>query len=285
MNRKLICLFAASFAVAVPVASFASLQNGLIANLPFDGNYSDASGNGISGTAVGLPTFAPGIIGSAVAVSNNGEQPPKGKFNYVTLGKPAALNFGTGNSFSVSLWSKFSDWSGDPSLISNKDWNSGSNTGWVLATASDGHFQWNYREASPQTRKDYDGPPGTISDGNWHHIVTTFARGGSALSYIDGLLVNTTSLGAGGSTLDSGLATNIGQDGTGTYTDTTGGVRWGDALIDDVAIWNRVLSAGEVADIRAAGVEGFGVASLVPEPGSIGLLSLVSLVALRRRNR
>jgi hypothetical protein len=155
-----------------------------------------------------------------------------------------------------------------------------------LATGSDGRFQWNYREASPQTRKDYDGPAGTISDGNWHHIAVTFARGGSAVSYIDGSAVNTTSLGAGGTTIDSGLATNIGQDGTGFYTDTDGGVRWGNALIDDVAIWNRVLTAGEVAQIRAAGVEGFGVATLVPEPGSLGLLAIASVCALtRRRNR
>jgi hypothetical protein len=118
MNRKLVWLAAAALAVA-PVASFAALQNGLVANLPFDGNYSDVSGNGINGSPVGSPSFAPGLIGQAVAVSNSGAQPPTGTFNYVTLGTPAALNFGASTSFSVSLWGKFSDWSGDPSFISN----------------------------------------------------------------------------------------------------------------------------------------------------------------------
>lgn len=266
------------------VAAQAGITDELVVHLTFDDTFADASGKGNNGTGINDPAFAAGLIGGAVTVNGNGVQRPNNISSYVTLGTPADLNFGATTDFSTSLWAKFDAWSGDPAFISNKNWDSGSNTGWVLSTAGDGHFQWNYREIAPETRKDYDGPAGTISDGEWHHIAVSFARGGDALAYIDGVLVNTTSLGAGGQTIDSGLPTNIGQDGMGDYTDGDSGVMWTDALIDDVGVWRRTITGDEVAAIYQAGLRGQNLQS-VPEPSTLvlGGIALAGLAWGARR--
>jgi Concanavalin A-like lectin/glucanases superfamily len=280
-----LALGAAAIALCASGAQ-AAITDNLVVHLTLDDTFADSSGQGNNGAGVNGPVFAAGKIGNAITVDSNGVARPGNVSKYVTLGTPADLNFGSGTDFSVSLWAKFSSWVGDPSLISNKNWDSGGNTGWVLSTGSDGRFQWNYREVTPQTRKDYDGPAGTISDGEWHHIAVSFDRGGNGLAYLDGVLVNTTSLGAGGTTIDSGLPTNIGQDGTGDYTDGGGGIKWSNALIDDVGVWRRVVTGDEVAAIYTAGLAGNNLQS-VPEPTAfvLGGLALAGLLGLVRRTK
>jgi hypothetical protein len=53
----------------------------------------------------------------------------------------------------------------------------------------------------------------------------------------------------------TGLATNIGQDGKGTYTDSNA-VGIADGQIDEVAIWRRALTPQEAAVVHARGVAG-----------------------------
>jgi len=201
-----------------------SITNALVVHLTLDNTLSDATGRGNHASAVGSPGFSPGVIGAgALSFSNlaNGTS-----FNYVTLGVRPDLSFAATNDFTVSLWVRMNNWTRDPAFISNKNWADGGNTGYVLATDADGRFQWNFKEVDPNTRKDYDGPAGTFATGGaWRHVAVTFDRGGNALAYVNGALVDTRSIGTTPTTVDSGLPTNIGQDGTGTYTDggTVGG--------------------------------------------------------------
>ncbi len=152
------------------------------------------------------------------------------------------------------FWVKFTRWKGDPAFISNKNWNAGGNPGYVLATAGNGGFQWNFTDGTG--RRDYDGPGG-ISDGNWHHLAVSYTRAGNAMSTSQGVQVDTQSIAPGVDTLDTGLPTNIGQDGTGTYTDN-GGVGIDDGMVDDVAVWRRTLSAFEMQRIYQFGTNGVG---------------------------
>lgn len=134
----------------------AAIQQDLVVHLKFDNNLSDASGQAHSGEAMGNAVFVPGQVGSHAFHIGSGA-------DYITLGAPAALNFGDSTDFSISFWTRVGAWEGDPAFISNKDWNSGGNQGYVLATDDDGHFQWNLGGA-PGSRKDYDGAPGTFSN-------------------------------------------------------------------------------------------------------------------------
>ena len=221
-----------------------AISQDLVAHLKFEDTLDDSSGKGNAGSPVGGPTFTPGKIGKAIHLAAAGD--------YVSLAAPTDLNFGTETSFSISMWAKLTEWSDDASLIGNKDWNSGGNQGYVLATDGDGRLQWNLA-GSPGTRKDYDGPAGTFSDHNWHHVVVTFNRTGNAVSYVDGQAVNSTSLAASQNSLDTpdGYATNIGQDGTGSY-----GPSFTDADFDDVGVWRRSLTVQEVTAIYNAGLVG-----------------------------
>jgi hypothetical protein len=222
-----------------------SITQDLVAHLKFDNSLTDSTGRGNDGTAVGSPTFATGKIGA------NAVHIPSGT-DYVSLGAPADLNFGTDTDFSISFWTRVVAWNSDPSFIGNKDWDSGGNTGYVLATEDDGRLQWNMA-GPPGTRKDFDGPGGTFTNADWHHVVVSYDRQGNAFSFVDGALVDSRSMNANQNNLDTpaGFATNIGQDGTGTY-----GPAFTDMDMDDLGIWRRVLTSQEVAGIYAKGQAG-----------------------------
>jgi hypothetical protein len=239
--------------VSVPEAlkDLSSIRSGLLAYLPFDGNASDLSGRGNNGTPVGSPTFASGKVGSGALAFSSAKD--GSSFNYVTLG----TNLLTGtNSFSVAFWAKLDAWTGDPSFIGNKDWNSGGNVGWVLATAGDGRIQWNFRsKGDPQpARRDYDSPGGYFNGAVWRHVVVTFDVNGKASTYVDGDLIDSRDVGPVGAGPDSGLPINLGQDGKGAYTD--GNSVSSQGLLDEVALWNRVLSPLEAASLFQGGNAG-----------------------------
>jgi hypothetical protein len=222
-----------------------SIDQDLVVHLKFDDDLEDSTTHNNDGTAVGGPSFAPGKIGTAAHI-------PSGS-DYVTLGTPADLNFGTDTDFSISFWAQVQGFGGDPSFIGNKDWNSGGNPGYVLATDDDGHLQWNLAGA-PGSRKDFDGTPGTFSNPDWHHVVVTFDRSGNASTFVDSIQVDSRSMTAnGGNNLNTtaGKATNIGQDGTGTY-----GSAFTDLNFDDLGIWRRVLTPQEITSIYNHGLQG-----------------------------
>jgi hypothetical protein len=247
------------------------ITNGLIVHLPFDGSYSDVTGNGNDGTAVGNPTFEPGFLGMAVHTTTSGSPPAApATNNYVSLGSPPDLDFGSDYEadsidFSVSFWVQIFHQNDDESFIGNKDWNSGSNPGWIINSEGDG-MKWNYRDDAlnypgvGSTRRDSPDVAPQLEDGGWHNVLVTFARHSVGTIYVDGVLANVANLAPdageiGGSLDTSGLGfnINIGQDGTGHYTDETGGAAI-DMLVDDLAIWSRVLNSHEVLGIFNAGL-------------------------------
>ena len=82
----------------------------------------------------------------------------------------------------------------------------------------------------------------SINDGSWHHLVHTFDRTSDGITYLDGVAVDSHEDYSAGD-IDETNATNIGQDPTGTYSQTAS------ADIEDIGIWRRVLTPLEVASI------------------------------------
>jgi alkaline phosphatase D len=247
----------------VQLQIISDLRQGLVAHLTFDADFNDVSGRGNHGAAVGAPSLTDGLIGGkALRYSHTASE-----FNFVSLGQPDDLEFSTEADFSFSFWTRFTTWTRDPLFISNKRWSSGGNVGYALATGADGRFQWNYAEQVGE-RRDYDSEAGRVSDGRWHHVAVTFRRGGEAVAYIDGVEVNRQPLPTTGTTISPGLPTNIGQDGSGTYTDG-GTVTIGDGTLDDLGIWRRAISSEEVQEIFRKGLAGANIQQ--PDP-TVGLV-------------
>lgn len=241
----------ATLVVQTLPSDVSSLKNGLAAYLPFNGNLQDASGNNRNGTAVGTPTFDAGKVGSnAVKISN---EAASSTHNFVTLGSNAEFTPGQSSDFTVAFWMKTERVSGDPAIIGTKNWGSGNNPGWLIGTQTDGRLEWNYRRVNADglSRKDLDALGQGLAANEWHHVTVVFQINGNAVSYVDGAAVDSRTIAPGtGDLSDPALAFNIGQDGTGVYDSDWSG------LLDEVAVWNRALTADEVGILHALGVIG-----------------------------
>lgn len=213
------------------VSSVAFANEGTVLNLGFENNVNDESSSTLPTVVQGNPEFSQGRIGQAISFTSPGQ--------YIDLGKSSELQFGDSTDFSIAFWFKSDGISGDPSIISNKDWNSGSNTGWILASNSK-NLIWNFK-TSESSRLDYHMPE--VVDHNWHHIVVTHDRDGSARFYKDGTLIHTVDISGMKGTLDSSYTTKIGQDGTGNYGSTL------TAKLDELQIYRKALTESEVRSL------------------------------------
>lgn len=231
---------------------FNSLRDSLAAYLPFNGNLNDAAGGAVHGTAVGTVPFVAGKAGQGIHVRT-----APGSSNYVTLGEH--LRFGTNRNFTVAFWAQLISNADDQSLIGNKNWDGGSNPGWVISPGGNRRVQWNLNTVGG-ARKDYDGPANVLTDGTWRHIAVSFDRTGNAITYVDGAQVDSRSIAGNlGQPLDApGLYLNIGQDGTGRYRPAM------EAVIDEVAFWWRPLEPAEVARAHSQGAAGLGLFEAAP---------------------
>ncbi|MBE0545808.1 MAG: immunoglobulin domain-containing protein [Verrucomicrobia bacterium] len=243
---------ATTSSVVVLTVVSAGITDALVAHLKFDNDYNDASGRGNHATPIGAPAFnTGGRLGQAFQYTTSAgvEQ------HYATLGYPEDLQFGSSTDFSIAFWSKIAPGSksSDPAILGNKNWGSGNNTGYVLGVQGNNNFEWNYREEAPNTRKDFDSAI-NMTDGEWRHVVFSVQRGVVARTIIDGVLVDTRAIvnaGNAPTSIDTTLAVNIGQDGTGVY-----GASVTNALIDDVGFWRRALTTQEAQAIYNASFSG-----------------------------
>lgn len=230
---------AAQLTVLAP-PTFANLTNGLVLHLKFDGTYLDASGRTNDASPLGTPTFVSGRLGQAVHLDSS---TATGK-NYLTVSDlNGDLSFAATNSFSVSLWLRYTTAFNDLPIIGNAV-NSTYQKGWVM-TEDLGKFDWTLVGTDAgQAIADPVGP--SINDGGWHQIVIVFDRKtGMGSTFVDGAKVDARSIAAVGN-LITGYTLTLGQDPTGTY-----GVA-GAFDLDDFGIWRRALSDYEAASIYAA---------------------------------
>jgi hypothetical protein len=249
-------LVAALFIALAAPGRAGSIANNLLVHLSFDGNLADDSGSGNNGNALGKPGFAAGKIGSALSYTTlaNG-----GSFNYVSL--PATLKFGATTNFTVAFWVNFTNNSDDLPFVANMDWSSAANPGWAIAMQDNGSWQWNLSGGDPASSPVSYLDTSYLRDGNWHHLAVSFNRQANASAYVDGNLVNQTPISASTGTIDTGFPINVGQDGTGAYTDE-GTAQAINAHLDDLGIWSRELSPIEVGLIYLQGLNGVNITAI-----------------------
>mgnify|MGYP002858834794 CR=1 FL=1 len=155
------------------------------------------------------------------------------------------FQFGTTQDFSIEMRVQYTSLSGDAAFISDKNWNSGTNKGFVISTPTSNVSRWKVNVGDGTNRADVNG--GVIGDGQWHHLTATFDRDGLLTLYQDGELAGVTSMVNVGD-INSVFPLTIGQDGTRAYP------YWFNGKISEVRIWNTVLSAETVATWTCASV-------------------------------
>lgn len=181
----------------------------------------DSSNYGNNGTLTNGPLWMSGIKDNAVYFD--------GSNDYIEMTDASVWDFGTGD-FTLSAWMK----------STNSGW------GWVLSRLNDATTGdlWRFGTKSDNTLIFKDtvawqdvNSTASVNDGAWHHVAAVRSSGTVTL-YIDG-----SSDGSG--TADSDFSgtekLRIGR--------WQGGSDFWDGLLDDVRIYNKALSANEVASI------------------------------------
>ena len=212
---------------------------GLVALYPFNGNANDESGNGMHGVVTGASSCADrfGKAGSAYAFDGAGD--------YIEIAKNTKQDFGTGP-FSIKVWVKVDNTisiQGGESIILQKGGSAGGYS-IQLRDATEGH---GLPKGGIATKQIWAQPASLdVRDNKWHLMVLTRSSD-SANLYIDGKL-NSTIGGVSGESATS-LATNlyIGEPPL-----------WGETAdfkgaIDDVALYNRTLSAAQIDSLYHEG--------------------------------
>lgn len=218
-------------------------DTGLVGHWTFDDGSgttaTDRSGNGNNGTLTNGPTWTTGQVGGALSFD--------GVNDSVNVGDPVSgiLDFGTGN-FSISLWAKTTDPTHFKMLISKHTvpGNPGaSGVGYEIAVPNNDptRLMFFYTDVAT-TASSATGPVGSnLGDGNWHHVVVSIDRsiGGTRRVYLD------TALGGTPANLSNSISNaasfRIGAGSTPTL--------YANAMIDDVRVYNRALSAPEIAEL------------------------------------
>lgn len=144
--------------------------------------------------------------------------------------------FSSGRNFSLSFWIKCGQ-QRDAVIISNKDWASGSNIGWLVGINND-YLVCNLK-GSTRSRLDVGAEQNIkIADNQWHHIAVTFDRQGDVIFYKDGCQVYNISITNSGS-IDSEYTTVIGTDALGHYP-------LDGCHLDEIEIHGEVLTYEEI---------------------------------------
>jgi hypothetical protein len=246
-------------------AARAEIDDGLVSYWPFNGNLQDVLAVN-NGTLVGTnttPSFTPGKFGQGIDLD--------GVDQHVNVGNSPTLDMdvnGAGEQdghVSISAWFRVDGF--------GKDWQ-------ALVAKGEGSAFRIARRGGEQGIA-YAGGIGEsaelspdVSDGAFHHVVAITEHQVGTRMWVDGMLVATvnnatTALvnnGNGGQPFPENPPLLIGEN------PQTGNRTW-NGLIDDVAIWNRPLTDGEIASLWNNGT-GNSLGSLIdpntaPVPGDV----------------
>ncbi len=223
-------------------ASLFSQTEGLVAYYKFENTVADSSGNNRNGTIFGSPTYVEGIDGKALNFD--------GENDYVRILNSNNLVL---QSFTISAWVK---WEGTPNadgswgIVSN--WYGGSDYqhyGLRMGTIAPG-IPFNHAAFFYDDGTEWDwvyGYKEELSDGNWHLITGVLESGAYAKVYFDKYLVgeDTTSI---PTEINPTGDLFIARDGHGDGLATHPCDRW-NGSIDEVKIYNRVLTHDEIIDV------------------------------------
>ncbi|MFM2214079.1 MAG: hypothetical protein RL427_1342 [Bacteroidota bacterium] len=208
-----------------------SLTQGLVGYWPFCGNANDESGNGNNGTNNGASLTADRFGNSNSAYSFDGIS------NFISVSNIAIQG---NTSRSTSFWLKTNSATGGMVIATGSGTNQNGAT-YNLRILDEGFLSF---MGGNFTSCCYDINPTTgidLKDNNWHNCVVTYDSN-TFRFYIDGILISTTNLA-------------VSTDGQFNYfgksndANTTINSAFFNGIIDDIGIWNRVLTQEEITTL------------------------------------
>jgi hypothetical protein len=250
LRRTIMCRklsFLASFVLVLGLTTTvanADIIDGQVAYWPLDEGAgtetADLSGNENHGTFLDSPTWVIGKFGGALDFDGDNDA--------VDCGNPPILDFGTGD-WTVSAWIKASVNPGDDMAIFSKGMETSPNTDYQMRLRDEDDIMIRIDNDGTRYSPNTDDHEGLI-DGNWHHIVGMRRDGTDLRVYVDGV-EDTGLIADGRSTIPDSFDLSNTSEHNAYIGAVAGGAgnprRWFLGLIDDVAVWNRALTADEVA--------------------------------------
>lgn len=234
-------LSATAAALPARAAAPAAPADGLALYSSFDdGSAKDLSGNGNDGVLIGDLGVVDGVSSRALHISgqNVAQSDSQPGDRYVDYGR--GIDFST-TDFSISLWYQSLGASKNCTLLSNKDFSTGKNTGFAMGCFDNGlRFNLTPEGNDRADLENASGALGGAKDGGWHHLGVTVDRDGKMAYYVDGALAAEKDVSASaGDTLDAGLPLILGAGGNRCNAADN-------CNLDELRIYTRALSADEV---------------------------------------
>jgi len=195
-----------------------------VAYYAFENDTNDSSGNELHGTIVGDPIFVDGPAGYGTALDFDGDG------DYVDCGNSPM--FDITDAITVAAWVNIRGIAGEWRAVIAK----GDNAWRISNYQSSQRMHFAFEDGSRGWQAANSDSELPLNE--WHHVCGTYDLQNGGRIYIDGVL-DGTNPDTGGITLDT-YNLYIGNNSQNPD-------RYWDGLIDEVMIYNRALSAGEVA--------------------------------------
>ncbi len=258
-------LFAVLITCLIGFAVLPSARAGLVGYWDFNDNTDDQSGNGLSGTIVGSPTYdtsVPAAVGGGKSIHFDGTN------DWVDLGKPPSLDFAT-EGFTFGGWIKTTQvkGSGDDgkgTLFSN----GGDRAGGIRYTLTYNETTASYVTLvfdDNVTKYTVENMPTLLNDGVWHHVVGV-RDGTQQRIYIDGQPEGTNSTLSATYNLSgtSQLGALIGAAYSAADAPPDDIIKKLEGNVDDVFVWRGVLSDQEIAQLASGAATPLSLAASAP---------------------
>ena len=155
--------------------------------------------------------------------------------DHVQIPSNPIYNFGSTQDFTIECRVR-TNTGGDVAIIGDKDWNSGSNPGFVFSFKYPAGPEWKVNIGDGTNRADID-VGGMIADNQWHTLSVSFDRDGYMKMYEDGVLLDSADISSVGDiTTNAGLF--FGTDINQTYAFN--------GSISEVRVWNSLISGQNI---------------------------------------
>ena len=218
---------------------------GMIHWWPGDGHSNDIMGSA-NGTVINGAGYGTGKVGMAFFTD--------GINDYVDLGSPATMNFGTDGDFSIEAWVNPEDFipvdGSGTSIIMEKHHFGDFNAAFVLSLSETGAVSVGLRD----TQNDLIGvtSPQPIAAGEYSHVAVTADRDGVMSVYVNGEMVAS----VGMDTIDD-ITNQVEATVAGPRAENSHGFHNAmNGMVDEVGIFDRELCPHEVKAVFEAGAEG-----------------------------